>query len=86
MARFLVVTEVEAPTLVDVHPTGAVAVYKVPTLFCEGDHPGGRLSESFTKGLKYGWWVCRVCHKPKKQYWDNILNDCGLGKNLLNEV
>lgn len=51
----------------NVHPT-VVGVYKRPTQFCPCS------SNSFTKGIKYGWWVCNGCRKPKRLYWRNALS------------
>jgi hypothetical protein len=46
-----------------------VGVYARPTLFCSPNdgHRGGRKTQSgWTRGTKYGWWVCGVCKKPSK--------------------
>lgn len=60
-------------------------IYKIPTMFCDGQHGGRKTEVGFTKGLKYGWWVCAKCMKPKRQYWDNIWKDPGIGYNLLTQ-
>ncbi len=78
-------TEEEALTLIDdmlenagqavltpvqennVHPT-VVGLYKRPTQFCPCP------SDGFTKGVKYGWWVCAGCRKPRRLYWRNALS------------
>lgn len=39
-------------------------VFALPTQFCEGGHGGGKRSRSWSRGKKYGWWVCTVCMKP----------------------
>jgi hypothetical protein len=34
-------------------------------MFCEGGHRGkGKFTYSYTRGKKYGWWVCTTCYKP----------------------
>lgn len=72
--------------------TGVVRVegiYKKPTQFCDNmdtNTHGNRRVQGFTKGQKWGWWVCAQCKKPKKLYWDNIANDPGLGYNLLDRL
>jgi hypothetical protein len=53
---------------------GLVGIYKKPTMFCDGEHGGRKTEVGFTKGQKYGWWVCAKCRKPKKRYWDNVLS------------
>ena len=62
------------------------ALYRMPTMFHEPfeTHSGGRVQgNSFTKGQKYGWWVCSVCKKPSRLYWDSIFGESSFGKNLL---
>jgi hypothetical protein len=40
-------------------------MFALPTQFCDGPHSGGgKLGNAWTRGKKYGWWVCRTCHKP----------------------
>lgn len=86
MARFLVLTETDDEGLPDLlKTTGVIGVYRAPTVFCEGNHSGGKFSEGFTKGTRYGWWVCTTCHKPKKLYWTNIIQDSGFGRNVLKD-
>lgn len=49
-------------------PDEIVGVYPVPTMFCDPSDPihkgKGKTGRGYTKGLKYGWWVCAVCKKP----------------------
>lgn len=40
-----------------------VGVFQQPTQFCTCQGTKGRIS-AWTKGLKYGWWVCKRCKKP----------------------
>lgn len=37
-------------------------VYAVPTLFCECPNQ----SEKSARSMKYGWWCCAKCSKPKR--------------------
>jgi hypothetical protein len=57
-------------------------VWKKPTQFCQC--VGGRkMSRSFTRGLKYGWWVCVTCHKPTIASARGDMWYSALGTNLL---
>ena len=47
---------------------GLVGIFKVPTLFCEGGHTAKRVT-GYTRGKRYGWYVCSVCKKPSKAAW-----------------
>ena len=63
-----------------------VAMYKKPTLFCnvlDGQHKTNRRVIGFTKGHKYGWWVCAACNKPREMYVQAILDNNSFGFNLL---
>lgn len=65
----------------DVHPV-VKGLYKHPTMFCICQ--SGRKTElGFTRGKKWGWWVCAQCSMPKALYWKNIFNANGFGNNLL---
>lgn len=58
------------------------ALYKLPTMFCECQ--SGRKTEvGFTRGVKWGWWVCGQCSKPKRNYWSHIFEHNGFGNNIL---
>lgn len=63
------------------------AVWKKPTIFC--DKNDGHLNmkkkteQGFTRGQKYGWWVCRVCGKPSKLWAAGNAWNTALGMNLL---
>jgi hypothetical protein len=64
------------------------AIYKRPTMFCDptdrSTHSGGKMSYSFTKGQKYGWWVCVSCKKPSKLFWESVMEkESSFGKNQL---
>lgn len=63
-----------------------VAMYKKPTLFCnvlDGNHNANRRVIGFTKGQKYGWWVCAACHKPREMYVQGSVDNSSFGFNLL---
>ena len=40
-----------------------LGMYAQPTMFCNNCSSGRRV-RSYTRGKKYGWWVCTVCKKP----------------------
>jgi hypothetical protein len=51
------------------HGSTIEAVFAKPTVFCDSNKScfvklGARKSHSFTRGKKYGWWVCSTCKKP----------------------
>lgn len=57
-------------------------VFKKPTQFC--DCQGGRKTAmGFTRGLKYGWWVCAKCKKPTARWASGRQWFSVLGTNLL---
>lgn len=57
-------------------------VFKKPTQFCEC--VGGRKTASgFTRGLKYGWWVCAKCKKPTARWASGRQWFSVIGSNLL---
>lgn len=59
------------------------AVYKKPTLYCDNsDKHRGKLA-GWTRGRKYGWWVCAVCGKPTRAWADGEHWFAAIGKNLL---
>jgi len=54
-------------------------VWKKPTKFCECT--GGRAG--FTRGRKYGWWVCATCKRPTEGWANGDHWQLSLGVNLL---
>jgi hypothetical protein len=63
-------------------PLNVIGVFKRPTKYCDsGD--GHRKVKSWTRGKKYGWWVCAVCGKPTEQWATGSLWPFSLGFNLL---
>lgn len=59
-----------------------VAAFKCPTLFCDNTHIGIK-KRAFTKGLKWGWWLCDMCMRPTKMASEKAFEECHLGKNIL---
>jgi len=57
------------------------AVYKKPTKFCECI--GDMKSRGFTRGRKYGWWVCTKCGRPTHAWGRGDHWFLALGRNLL---
>lgn len=57
------------------------AVYKKPTKFCECK--GDMRKRAFTRGTKYGWWVCNKCGKPTHAWGRGDHWFLALGRNLL---
>jgi hypothetical protein len=62
-------------------------IYKKPTQFCQGCSTGKKSGLGFTKGQKFGWWVCVQCKKPSRLYWESVIDrQCSFGKNLLDRL
>jgi hypothetical protein len=61
------------------------AVWRKPTLFCDsGDgHRGKKTAAGWTRGPKWGWWVCGACGKPTKGWAGMWKFDSVMGLNLL---
>lgn len=55
-------------------------VYRKPTKFCDCKTTKHR---GFTRGKKYGWWVCSQCGKPTVGWGRGDHWFLALGKNLL---
>ncbi len=60
-------------------------VVAVPTLFCKCTR--GVKNQGWTRGLKWGWWVCSLCHKPSGSIprMKLLRQVLGQGRNLLEE-
>jgi hypothetical protein len=56
-------------------------VFKKPTKFCECI--GDMKKRAFTRGRKYGWWVCTKCGKPTPAWARGDHWFLALGRNLL---
>jgi hypothetical protein len=67
--------------------TFVIGVFKKPTKYCDpGDgHRGKKTSGGWTRGKKYGWWVCGICGKPTERWANGSLWPYSLGFNLLPE-
>jgi hypothetical protein len=68
---------IQGQQLVTEHPGGggafhgkatAIGAFKVPTKFCANT---SHRSAGYTRGQKYGWWVCGVCRLPTEKWADN---------------
>jgi len=62
-------------------------IYKKPTIFCDRTntiHGSSRIT-GWTKGQKWGWWVCMVCKKPSPVAAMNLPNEVS-GFNLLDRL
>lgn len=55
-------------------------VWKKPTQFCSCI--GGK-NRGWTRGKKFGWWVCSLCHKPAEAWARGDAWYTALGVNLL---
>lgn len=60
-------------------------VWQKPTMFCKsGDgHRGKKTEAGWTRGRKYGWWVCGKCGKPTDLWGRGGSWESTLGTNLL---
>jgi hypothetical protein len=56
------------------------AVFKKPTQFCQCTAIKHR---GWTRGKKFGWWVCSQCKKPSRQWAHGDTWYAALGTNLL---
>lgn len=59
--------------------------WKEPTLFCNplDGHRGKKTEGGYTRGRKYGWWVCGKCGKPSKFAQGSTKWELALGTNLI---
>lgn len=65
-------------------PANLRGVWKKPTLFCTREKPGcSERSRGYTRGKKYGWWVCVGCGKPSWRWAQGNAWFTALGTNLL---
>jgi len=62
-----------------------VAVFQAPTVYCDNTdgHRGKKTEAGWTRGKKYGWWVCGKCKKPTETWSKNLNAVLGAAKNLL---
>lgn len=58
------------------------AVFKKPTLTC-ACVKSPKQGRAFTRGKKYGWWVCKLCGKPTPGWVRGEHWFLALGRNLL---
>lgn len=80
-----VVLEMEDKDFTEFDGPSVRAVYKKPTQFCDSaTHKGsGRRVMGFTRGTKFGWWLCTQCKKPTAAWGASINAVIGSGNNLL---
>lgn len=67
----------------NVHVKG---LYAMPTQFCDsgGGCSTGKRIQFWTRGTKFGWWVCKVCRKPAKTTEEKTIRAVvSQGTNLL---
>lgn len=62
-------------------------IYKKPTQFCDRTDTihGSHRVIGWTKGQKWGWWVCAICKKPSPVASKNVPNEVS-GFNLLRRL
>jgi hypothetical protein len=67
-------------------PQGAeiVGLFKSPTKWCDPSdgHRGKKTDAGWTRGLKYGWWVCGKCKKPSWAWSQSLNAVLGAAHNL----
>jgi hypothetical protein len=71
---------------VDIWLAKVRGVFKKPTKFCDpsdGHRAGKKTEQAFTRGRRYGWWVCALCGKPTKAWSLGNKWYGPLGSNLL---
>lgn len=63
-----------------------IGMFAVPTQYCDptDGHRGKKTQAAWTRGKKYGWWVCGACKKPTKAWARNMNALMSSARNLLN--
>jgi hypothetical protein len=81
------VVDDEAVPLNSPRDVKVIGVFKVPTLYCDNSdgHRGKKTEAGWTRGRKYGWWVCGACKKPTKAWAENLNALLSSARNLLND-
>jgi hypothetical protein len=66
-------------------PVDVVGLFKTPTNFCNPSdgHRGKKTDAGWTRGKKYGWWVCGACKKPTEAWGTNLNAVLSSARNLL---
>lgn len=64
-----------------------VGQFQGPTNFCDPSdgHRGRKTDAGWTRGKKYGWWVCGSCKKPTRAWGKNLNAVLSSARNLLVE-
>jgi hypothetical protein len=82
-----IVMNSHGPEGIDVAAATIRGAWKIPTQYCnsaDGHLQGqGKTRAGFTRGKKFGWWVCAVCGKPTEDWGKGGNWDYVLGTNLL---
>lgn len=83
--KYLVMMEVTEDQAIRASTKANVrGVYKMPRSFCNELNHGKQ--RGFTKGQRFGWWVCHTCRKPSRPYWTRIFEDNVFGYNLKERI
>jgi hypothetical protein len=63
----------------------SIGLFRAPTKFCDPSdgHRGKKTEAGWTRGKKYGWWVCGKCKKPTSQWASSLNAVLGAARNLL---
>lgn len=66
-------------------PFRVIGLFKKPTKFCDPSdgHRGKKTQSGWTRGTKYGWWVCAKCKKPSEGWGNNLSAVLSAARNLL---
>jgi hypothetical protein len=59
--------------------------WRIPSKFCnpaDGHRKSGKI-QGWSRGKKYGWWVCTDCGKPTEKWGTGGNWDYALGSNLI---
>lgn len=78
--------------VVETCPFEVTAVYGKPTQHCDpsdghrGKRSGNRRVVGYTRGKKFGWWVCTACGKPERPILSNPWATMTQARDLLPEI
>lgn len=78
-------TQLQLPSSQEWTSTSIVGLFRAPTKFCDNSdgHRGTKTSAGWTRGRKYGWWVCGKCKRPTQSWSSNIQAVVSATHNLL---
>lgn len=65
-----------------------VGFVAAPTVFCDptDGHRKKKTQSGWTRGKKYGWWVCGICKKPSLIWGHSYRAVISAARNLRDEV